>query len=250
MKDKMLVLVGERGTGKSKVQKTLETMYGIKKIITCTTRKPRVGEIQGIDYYFASKESVQNKIDKYDSDMDILYALPIDACGEPMTCLVTTPRGLRFLKHTGIPFFSVYLYVDKPSRLSKLIERGDGIDYAYREIIYDSGAFAGVEEEVDAVVVNPSYKKTVKEITDEIFSLYTGAFSPDTENDHNELKIEFDNNGYIYFKTDAVSAKEAKADFYKALDAAGIITDNMGLNITELVLRDSEFNDLDVIKNP
>ena len=47
----IIVLVGPSGSGKTSIGEVL-TAYGIPRLITTTTREPRRGEINGIDYYF------------------------------------------------------------------------------------------------------------------------------------------------------------------------------------------------------
>ena len=61
----MLVLVGPSASGKSAIVKCLESKYGIKKFITCTTRPMRVGEVNGVDYYFMTKEEFTTR---YEND--------------------------------------------------------------------------------------------------------------------------------------------------------------------------------------
>ena len=58
----------------------------------------------------------------------------------------------------------------------------------------------------------------------------------------NELKIEFSNKSYLYFKTNKRYASSAFEEFVETCENAGINLDNM--IITELVLRDDEYNDI------
>ena len=55
-KYKIIALFGEAGSGKDYIQKKImETDFGknnLSKIISCTTRPPREGEIDGIHYHF------------------------------------------------------------------------------------------------------------------------------------------------------------------------------------------------------
>ncbi|MDN6731768.1 MAG: guanylate kinase, partial [Atopostipes suicloacalis] len=48
---KIIILVGPSGSGKTSIGKVLEEK-SIPRLITTTTRKARVGEIDGRDYYF------------------------------------------------------------------------------------------------------------------------------------------------------------------------------------------------------
>ena len=52
----MLVIVGESASGKSTTEKCLCALYGYKKIVSYTTRLPRDGEEDGVDYHFISME--------------------------------------------------------------------------------------------------------------------------------------------------------------------------------------------------
>lgn len=47
----IIVLVGPSGSGKTTIGKIL-TEKGIPRLVTTTTRKPRNGEVNGVDYYF------------------------------------------------------------------------------------------------------------------------------------------------------------------------------------------------------
>lgn len=59
MKNKILVIVGASGTGKSKISDYICKKYNIPRIITHTTRAPRYNEINGLDYYFENDKSFE-----------------------------------------------------------------------------------------------------------------------------------------------------------------------------------------------
>ena len=48
----LLTITGPSGCGKTSVLKELERAYGISRVVTCTTREPRPGEKDGVDYHF------------------------------------------------------------------------------------------------------------------------------------------------------------------------------------------------------
>ena len=56
----ILVFVGPSGSGKTTVGKEL-TNRGIPKLITTTTRPPRVGEVNAIDYYFRTPDDMKKE---------------------------------------------------------------------------------------------------------------------------------------------------------------------------------------------
>lgn len=55
----IVVLVGRSGSGKSTVAKWLEEKFGYQRIVTCTTRHPRDGEVDNVDYRFLTDEQFQ-----------------------------------------------------------------------------------------------------------------------------------------------------------------------------------------------
>lgn len=48
----MIVLVGESASGKSSIEKNLVEYHGFNKVVSYTTREPRQGEVDGVDYHF------------------------------------------------------------------------------------------------------------------------------------------------------------------------------------------------------
>ena len=54
MSERLVVLVGPSGSGKSTIALELEKRIAIRRVITCTTRVPRTGEVDGKSYRFFS----------------------------------------------------------------------------------------------------------------------------------------------------------------------------------------------------
>ena len=62
---KILVIAGPTGVGESTITKKIIKKYPIfKKLVTATTRKPRLNEKNKIDYYFFTKKKFKEEIDK------------------------------------------------------------------------------------------------------------------------------------------------------------------------------------------
>lgn len=61
------IINGPSGTGKTMVGEYLKTK-GIRELISHTTRKPRVGEVDGVAYHFVSEEAFE-KIDKVEESV-------------------------------------------------------------------------------------------------------------------------------------------------------------------------------------
>ena len=51
MSNTIYIIVGKTCSGKTTVMKNLED-FNFSKMITSTTREPRVGEVHGVDYFF------------------------------------------------------------------------------------------------------------------------------------------------------------------------------------------------------
>lgn len=62
-KGALVVVSGFSGVGKGTVVKKLVSEYGYGLSISATTREPRVGEVDGKDYYFKSRSEFENLID-------------------------------------------------------------------------------------------------------------------------------------------------------------------------------------------
>ncbi|CAM3172477.1 guanylate kinase [Streptobacillus felis] len=62
MKGKLFIVSGPSGSGKSTVTKLVRDILNIPLAISVTTRQMRVGEVDGKDYYFITKEDFERKI--------------------------------------------------------------------------------------------------------------------------------------------------------------------------------------------
>ena len=63
----LLVLSGPSGAGKTTVaQRLLSGNERLARVVTCTTRIPREGEIDGVDYYFLSDEEFMRRVEAAD----------------------------------------------------------------------------------------------------------------------------------------------------------------------------------------
>lgn len=67
MRGEVYVLSSPAGGGKTTLSNLLlKEIPNLKRIVTCTTRKPRKGEINGVDYIFLEEEQFKEKIKKGD----------------------------------------------------------------------------------------------------------------------------------------------------------------------------------------
>lgn len=63
MKTNIFIISGPTGVGESSITNAIiERIPNFTRLVTATTRPPRLNEKNGIDYYFFSKDEFQNKI--------------------------------------------------------------------------------------------------------------------------------------------------------------------------------------------
>lgn len=62
MKGKLFIVSGPSGSGKSTITKIVRDKLNIPLSISATSRKPREGEIDGVDYYFLTEKQFEEKI--------------------------------------------------------------------------------------------------------------------------------------------------------------------------------------------
>lgn len=172
----MIILVGESASGKSSIEKNLVENYGFKNIVSYTTRSPRQNEIDHVDYHFISVDKfLELKEQGFFAETAQYNGWYYGTAKEDYAndkVAVLTPRGLRQVsKLKDIDVISFYINVPRRDRLIKILQRGDNIEEAYRRNLSDVGQFDGIEDEVNHIIRNPNYKKTIQEMTDEILSL-------------------------------------------------------------------------------
>lgn len=85
---KLVVYTGYSGVGKGTIMKRLRELDdSVKLSISCTTRAPREGETNGVEYYFITKDEFKNLIEQdgfleYAEYCDNYYGTPEKAVDE------------------------------------------------------------------------------------------------------------------------------------------------------------------------
>ena len=167
----MIVLIGESASGKTTLANNFINKYPeYHKIITYTTRPKRENEVDGVDYHFVSDEKFDELVKnnffvEHAKYRDWSYGTAKEDClKDKKAIVVLTPSGLRNLKKINKKLKSVYIYVDRRSRLINILLRGDNIDEAYRRNLSDVGQFYGVIDEVDFVIDNTQFHMDEDEV--------------------------------------------------------------------------------------
>ena len=182
----IIALLGASGSGKSTLENELANKYGYEKIVSHTTRKQRVGEVNGKDYHFIDNETFMEELERglfaeYEeySQNRFYGTLKSDYTSvNNNKVVVLTPNGFRQLKHNckNNDIFTVLVEANLGTRMKRYIDRcgvnkfnfDDKNEIAAR-VERDFGAFLGVKDEVDMVVYNDegvNISDLAKEIVD------------------------------------------------------------------------------------
>ncbi|WP_040191782.1 guanylate kinase [Clostridium culturomicium] len=175
IKGQLLVVSGPSGAGKGTICKALIEKNPIWISTSCTTRKPRAGEVEGVNYFFIEREEFLKRID---NDEFLEYA-------EVYGNFYGTPRSevLRLLEEGKDVILEidiqgalkikssypegVFIFIMPPSMeelRNRITNRGSETPESLKtrlEAAYDEISFAS---KYDYAVVNDEVDKAVKKI--------------------------------------------------------------------------------------
>lgn len=143
-----IVLVGKTGSGKSSVASYLSEYLRYDKAITCTTRKPRIGEVNGVDYNFLTEKEFKwkNLILKTIIYGDMYGMEENELKKSENLVLVVNPDGLKELKAVkGFNFVSILIECENHKRYSRCVRRGNSPIYILSRMAYENDYFGEVE---------------------------------------------------------------------------------------------------------
>ena len=172
----MIILCGASASGKTVTALELQKKYGLKKAITTTTRDKRIGETDGVEYFFISKEEFQKRLAENKFVESSLYNGNYYGCGIDQVSdekvVVLDPNGLhsfKKLKNKNIVTF--LLIADEKTRRERMVSRGDKKENIEVRLTNDVIDFSLKKiGQVDFVI--KTNDKTIEEIADIIYDCY------------------------------------------------------------------------------
>ena len=171
----MLVLIGESGSGKTTIEDKLIKEHGMKRAISHTSREKRPTDIEGVNYYFVSKDEMEKLyaegrlVERIDY-MGNIYGYIDSECQDDRTAVVV-PEGFRqLLERNDLHVFSVYVCVPESVRRERMLSRGDSVESVEKRLVEDRKVFEGIADKVDLVVSNKDGE--IDKVIDEILFCY------------------------------------------------------------------------------
>lgn len=176
----LIVISGPSGVGKGTVRKALfeRPDHNLVYSISMTTRKPRVGETNGVEYHFVSKEEFLKQIDEgnlleYAEFCDNYYGTPLDKVNEQLesgqeVVLEIEVQGAMQVKEK-MPE-GVYVFIAPPSMKTleeRLTNRGTEDKEIIQKRLEKARSEIKVAEEYGYIVVND----TVDNAADRIMAI-------------------------------------------------------------------------------
>jgi guanylate kinase len=157
---KRIILVGRAASGKDYIRKKFEAR-GFRYAISYTTRPPREGEIDNVDYIFISQEEAQEMIENDDFYEYVefngwIYGTTRDQFDEDHV-FIMTPSGLAHLdEDSRKKSFVIFIDIDEAVRRERMAIRnmpGDSVD---RRIEADRKDFENFTN-YDIRITNPDF---------------------------------------------------------------------------------------------
>ncbi len=172
----MIILVGASASGKTEVSKLLCAKYGFQKAITHTTRAPRKGEVNGVDYFFVTKEKFLELLTSCFFVEHTFYGGNYYGCGKDQISenkvVVVDPNGLKsFLALHNPRVVTFFLEASREEREERMRYRGDKEELIQKRLAFDEVEFSkGRIAKTDFVI--PTSGRKLEEIAQEVYSSY------------------------------------------------------------------------------
>lgn len=173
----LVILSGVSGAGKDTIKKELiKRMENVISLPSFTSREPRIGEEEGVQYHFITKEEFKEKIKngefyEYDIHHENYYGTSIKLMNEKIQSgkiivkdieVNGTENLIKTLKNET-KLVTIFLKVDKEELKHRLLNRGDNLSEAEMELRLSRLEYEESKINLyDYVIKNDDLEKTVQ----------------------------------------------------------------------------------------
>ena len=173
----LIVLSGPSGTGKDSILKVLKNLRNDFEVsISCTTRSPRTGEVNGKDYYFLTKSEFMEKVNTGDMlewavFCDNYYGTPKHELETRLNAglnviLEIEVQGAEQVINNSSEAVSIFILPPSVDVLKeRLKNRGSDSPEDIERRTYAAEREIALAENYDYVVVNDDLKKCANDIS-------------------------------------------------------------------------------------
>ena len=171
---KIIVFSGASGVGKSTVLKlVMAARPDLRFSVSATTRAPREGEVDGVSYFFVTREEFQRMIARgelleYDEHFGNLYGTPISQVTSGGNVVLDVEPNGAFNARKANPE-AMLIFITPPSMEElerRLRSRGDTPEDQIEDRLERARWEIAQSPKYDHVVVNDELDRCVREILD------------------------------------------------------------------------------------
>ncbi len=238
---------GPSAAGKDTLAEEAAKLAGIHgdswhKVVSCTTRDKRPGEVEGEAYKFISNEEFQKKIDKGDFleyeeySQSRFYGKLKDDIKEALVSddiyySICTPGGKRavenYAKECGLEdrMFSIMITADLGSRVTRYVGRTgvhdfdfDDMNELFARVNRDFGMFLGFEKEVNLVIDNSDKHASLSVLANKIIDEAYKTLDYVSENERTEGQGRYQVKGFFGANFSGLSNSNTFDDFSRSVD--------------------------------
>ena len=172
----LIVISGPSGAGKGTIVKALLDRYpSVHYSVSATTRAPREGEVNGVNYWFVTREEFermreQNELLEWAEVYGNYYGTPCRRVLEAIDrghdiILEIDPQGAMKIKETFAGAVFIYIVPPSPRELSKRIcGRGTESQEAIRQRLNSVANELQYVHEYDYLVINDELKEATADV--------------------------------------------------------------------------------------
>ncbi len=194
----LVVLSGPSGVGKGTVRRALfqKPNHDLVYSVSMTTRPPRLGEVDGVDYYFVSKETFlarikDNKFLEWAEFVGNYYGTPRDKIeeqldqGKEVVLEIEVEGALQVRKQMKDAVFIFLVPPGKEALYERLISRGTDTNEMIQKRMSKAESEFLLAHKYDYIVVNDE----VNNAADRIMAIIRAEHAKTERTIHNYLKM-------------------------------------------------------------